>query len=62
MSKVMGQAPPFLCYDTVRGEAEYKQPPVSDKAKVGGTGDGNARVIVGRIADAVAIEWLRVKL
>lgn len=49
---------PFLRYDAVGSESEDVQSAISDKAKVGGSGYGYARVEERGVFDVVAIESL----
>lgn len=48
--------------DTLSREAERVQPSVADDAKVGGRGDGDARVVIRRVLDGIGVEPLGAKL
>lgn len=48
--------------DALRRERERIEAPVADDAKVGGRGDGDARVVVGRVLDRVGVEPWGAKL
>ncbi len=42
--------------NTLRAQAQAKEPAIADDAVVGGRRDGNARVVVGGVFDGVGVE------
>jgi hypothetical protein len=52
----------LLDLDALRGQAKGEEASVADDAKVGRGGDGDARVVVGRVLDGVGIVALGAEL